>query len=285
MEGCGGEGVRHPEVIVICGAPRSGTHLLNAVVANSKSVPPVLPETTPVTIILDAYIRTCRNNEKYPVAHFKSQRNIEKLYGGYLRSFLEAFKELRGSERVVLRAPILATMAVELTELLEEAGYSYHMLCGVRDPRDVIASFITAEQKRGANGMAKVPDLKDIGALCREFYQRYYSPVLRVAKKGRVTFINYERLVADTKREVKRIEEAVGLDLTSLQVEKPWSRVEADLSQEHRLHGDWITPLYMSGISAASVGKYKEVLSAENVGVVDVAVGDLYRRLCKEGNS
>jgi hypothetical protein len=52
---------------------------------------------------------------------------------------------------------------------------------------------------------------------------------------------------------------------------------------ERKTLGEWITPLYGQQISSQSVGRYQEILSKDNIDLIDASCSATYEKLLQIG--
>lgn len=266
-------------VIIIAGAARTGTHLTNSILCASPEVHPLLSETVPVRIIVEAYERAATHFKKFPGIHFDSLAEIQSLFSKTLADFVRHIGEKYQTGVCVFRAPILTKTLPEIAALLRYQGIDARFLCLVRDPRDTVLSLKEWNRKRLASekppimkGRQSYPDLA-------HFYMSYYARLLKEKDNiQNLKFIRYESLITDTQNQVAEIAGFTGLDLSAYNPQAAWTRTEVDLSDKNPNVSECITDLYGKGISSDSLGKHKDILSPKEA----VAVLKICRRILNE---
>lgn len=145
--------------------------------------------------------------------------------------------------------------------LLTEAGLAAVVLNLVRDPRDVVASIRAMDRKRGFYGFGRTAEMTEAEYLVFVLgrMKANLATMVDVDPLHRSTVVRYEDLVLDRAGTLDRLGEFLGLQL-ALQPVEDLHGVPADV---HATASD----------AASSVGRWREELPAEEVSVVEEALG------------
>jgi hypothetical protein len=240
------------QLILIGGGQRSGTTLLQTLLANALGSPN-LPEAHILSDILAAYKRAKEFGNKtsffYPtndnvLSFFRSfaERHVADIAAGTDRSTL------------VLKDPNFIQTLDEAAAIFPEA---IRIVC-MRDPRDIAASFVQIGQRQNKPGKYKKRDILFISKKILASYQ----PLLPAMPAG-VVLVRYEDLASDPKASLKALGRDTGLNLSLDRVEDA-----AWLDAPSRHEAAWISKLEGANPSPASIGSFKRVLLGKEVAVV-----------------
>jgi Sulfotransferase family len=242
------------QIVLIGGAQRSGTTLLQMMLASALGSPR-LPEAHILYDILASYKRAKEVGSKTRVVY---PNDTDLL--AFFRSFAERHvADITGGKRpaaLVLKDP-------NFVHTLEEAGAVFpectRVVC-MRDPRDVVASFVQIGRREAAES----PDrhkARDVSSICRRV-SLSYKPLLPDPPGG-VALVRYETLVSNPRDSLEKLSRKVGLKLSLDNIESfEW------LDAKFRHKPTWISELEDGPPSPASIGSFKQVLTGEEVAFV-----------------
>jgi hypothetical protein len=240
------------QLILIGGGQRSGTTLLQTLLANALGSPN-LPEAHILSDILAAYKRAQEFGNKtgffYPtddslLSFFRSfaERHVADIAAGDNRSAL------------VLKDPNFIQTLDEAAAIFPQA---IRIVC-MRDPRDIAASFVQIGSRQNKPGKYKKRDILFISKKILASYQ----PLLPGIPAG-VVMVRYEDLASDPKASLQALGRDAGLKLSLDRIEDA-----AWLDAPARHEAAWISELEGAKPSPASIGSFKRVLLDEEVAVV-----------------
>lgn len=274
-------------VYFVGGCQRSGTTLLNAVVcADRRAVP--FPRTTflfqGLAMTLAAALREMEQKGNYDF--FQSAEQCEewfrdvysRLIGGVTRRFAGQFDYVTFSNpRLTPYYPLLAWLQPD-----------WRFIVSRRDPRDVAASFMQIGQRgRELAQRAKYTE-QNLPLILEEYCAAYSRRVMHLAETvpPRLCVVRYEALACLDATEMDKIRRFVGVPLDLL---SPTGEFHGGhwrtLSQKFEeplippVSKPYHTPLRGMPISAASVGRFRNVLSARAISEIESAT----RALLAEG--
>ncbi len=257
--------------IFIGGAPRTGTTLLNSLLCRDTTTNPLIAEASYLAYVISTYSRGKRVWRVEGDAYFDDLQDYANFSRPWLMAFLEkTARRYPQAQHLVLKSPELTKYFPDLFELVPQAQF----LMAVRDPCDAIASLIEVgdklKQTRDSPTLVKILDRGDVKALA-QFFCDYYRPCQRYDNSQfwqQTRYVRYEGLVQHPQAALRQLEAFTRLDLSHMNPHQPW-RTELDFAQlPQRYRPWWSTPLYGHGVSTTSVGRYRQVLSAEQVALI-----------------
>ncbi len=266
--------------IFVGGAIRTGTTLLQSIICSSPDTHPLIHECQYLAEQMHLFAKWRNNNSPYITHYFGTLENFHVFARNLVEQLLAiAGEHIRPHRAIVLKCPHLSYYFGDLAEMLPDARF---IVC-VRDPRDTIASMLDVA-KRQSNNKEKgtLVDLgHDMEAFCR-FFAQFYRPVFialsadRHGLKGRLLFIKYEDLVGNTATVVQNLAKFCNISLADFRIDQQW-RAMPDYAASVSENNVWRTDLYGRGVSNERVGGHKDVLSADDIGVIDRLCADFYK--------
>ena len=245
------------QLILVGGAQRSGTTLLQTLLVNALQSPN-LPEAHILSDILAAYKRA---------KEFGNKTGYFYATDDDLRSFFQSFAERHIADIVAKAKPsaVLVLKDPNFIQVLDEAEdlfpRSVRIVC-MRDPRDIAASFVQIGQRQ--QSAAPKPgkyERRDINFISKKILASY-QPLLRGAPPNAV-MVRYEAIASDPKASLEALARDAGLKMHLDGIERPvW------LDAEARHEASWVTELEGAEASPASIGSFKRVLTGEEVAMV-----------------
>ena len=242
------------QIVLIGGAQRSGTTLLQMMLASALGSPR-LPEAHILYDILASYKRAKEVGSKTRVAY---PNDADLL--AFFRSFAERHvADITGGKRpaaLVLKDPNFVHTLEEAAAVFPECT---RVVC-MRDPRDVVASFVQIGRREAAESPDK-HKARDVSLICRRV-SLSYKPLLPDPPEG-VTLVRYETLVSNPRDSLEKLSRKVGFKLSLDNIESfEW------LDAKFRHKPTWISELEGGPPSPASIGAFKQVLTGEEVAFV-----------------
>ena len=244
------------QLILIGGAQRSGTTLLQTLLVNALRSPN-LPEAHILSDILTAYKRAKEFGNK--TGYFYAT-DVD------LRRFFQSFAERHVADIVAKAKPSAALVLKDpnFIQVLDEAAslfpQSVRIVC-MRDPRDIAASFVQIGQRQSATTKPGKYERRDINFISKKILASY-QPLLHPAKPNAL-IVRYEAIASDPKRSLETLAREAGLEVSLDRVDRPvW------LDAQARHEASWITGLEGAEASPASIGSFRRVLTDDEVATV-----------------
>jgi len=255
-------------LFLVCGARRTGTTLLAAVLSADETTPMLPGEAQLLPQWLETFRWARQSFSIRVLPFFADETAFTEFYRHLLLGFLaHCGTHFEHCSSVIWKSPELSLYFREAWELLPEARF----LVTARDPRDQVASeWRVVEKRRGNDEDLRVLRQRDFQKLAKN-YNRYYRPILELAQRfpDRIFVQRYEDLVLRSEQAIIRIEEFTGLDLSGFDPLKSWPRVAASYWAYGTGPSD--TPYYGKAIEAGRVGSFGESMTPEEATAVEKA--------------
>ena len=244
------------QLILVGGAQRSGTTLLQTLLVNALQSPN-LPEAHILSDILAAYKRA---------KEFGNKTGYFYAADDDLRAFFQSFAARHVADIVAKAKPSAALLLKDpnFIQVLDEAEdlfpRSVRIVC-MRDPRDIAASFVQIGQRQSAATKPGKYERRDINFISKKVLASY-QPLLHAGRPNAV-MVRYETVASDPKGALEALARDTGLDLTLDRIDRPvW------LDAQARHEASWITELEGSEASPVSIGSFKRVLTSDEIAMV-----------------
>jgi hypothetical protein len=244
------------QLILIGGAQRSGTTLLQTLLANALNSPN-LPEAHILSDILAAYKRA---------KEFDNKTRFFYTTEDELHSFFRSFAQRHLADIVASTKPVsvLVLKDPNFVQVLDEASLifpqSIRIVC-VRDPRDITASFVQIGERQSGPEPGRYKK-RDISFISKKILASY-QPLMSSIQPPSAVVIRYEDIASDPRGSLQTLARNIGLELSLDLIERPtW------LDAQARHEASWITELEGAQASPANIGSFKRVLSDEEIAVV-----------------
>ncbi len=134
-------------LLFIAGPPRSGTTLLSHLLNDPENTYPIFPECTYLTRVISLYHEILRYPDKTRYEAFiKDDVRLANLFRPTIDEMLRnAVSGLPQRKVLVLKDPELSK---EICALKDVVSLPFKIVCCVRDPRDVMVSWLTVREKQ-----------------------------------------------------------------------------------------------------------------------------------------
>jgi Sulfotransferase family len=244
------------QLILIGGAQRSGTTLLQTLLANALGSPN-LPEAHILHDILAAYKRS---------KEFGNKTRIFYPTDDSLLAFFRSFAERHVADIADgAKTGVLVLKDPNFVQTLDEAAaifpQSIRIVC-MRDPRDIAASFVQIGERQQARATPGKYAKRDIYFISKKIMASY-DPLLDQSRQSNAVLVRYENLARDPEATFRALGRDAGLDLSFERIE------QADwLDPEARHEASWVTELEGAKPSPASVGSFARVLRGDEIAMV-----------------
>lgn len=280
-----------PRILLVGGAPRSGTTLLQAILCSGSETNPLIGEAIDLAHLVGAYANSRDLHQLGETAdYFKDLDDLRQFYRQPITALLNrVWQRYDRPACLVLKSPALTPHLPDLLDLIPQA----QAVVSVRDPRDGAASLLAIGRRFTAD-----PSLSDANPGDRttaieyklaqqpikrlgQYFCNYYATVLACRDAlvwDRLRFVRYEALVAHPEAAIAQLQAFTGLHL-NCNPAQPWQRSAIDFQQlPDRYRAWWSGQGYGDRISAASIGRYREQLSPAEIQALNQACGDWMQR-------
>ncbi|PPT06761.1 hypothetical protein CKA32_005188 [Geitlerinema sp. FC II] len=264
----------------IGGAARTGTTVLNGILCNAPNTNPFIAEANYFAYVLSTYSRGKYLWKVEGDTYFDDLQDYAEFSRPWVTAFLDKTARRYGNAKhLVLKSPELTKYFPDLFELVSEAKF----LMLLRDPRDAIASLLQVGDKlknKGENPtLVRMLETSDMAGLA-QFYNAYYRPCQRCRDTefwNRTRYVQYEGLVRHPQAAIAQLEAFTGLSLKDFDPDRTWNRSRLDFDRlPERYRPWWSTPLYGKALSANSIGRYREVLTEQQIRDIERECADIF---------
>jgi hypothetical protein len=246
------------QLILIGGAQRSGTTLLQTLLANALDTP-ILPEAHILCDMLASYKRA-KEAPKKTRFYYPSDADLLSYFQFCAdRHIADLIASLGARSILVLKDPNFVQFDGEAHAVFPNA---VRIAC-LRDPRDIAASFLRIGQREPQERQVGKYRRRDIHFICKKILDSYSSLMQRLEAPS-VHLVRYEEVVAKPRETLEALACETGLKLSLARIDSPvW------LDAEARHESPWISELEGQKPSAASVGAYKMVMRPREIALVE----------------
>jgi Sulfotransferase family len=254
------------QLIFIGGAQRSGTTLLQTLLANALRTP-VLPEAHILADVLTAFKRA----KQFP--------NKTQFFFSTSEDLLCFFRSCAGGciANVLSRTGALSALVFKdphFVEVLDEASAlfadSIRVVC-IRDPLDIAASFVQIGQRQPVGSKPTKYQRRDMDFIGKKILS-FCAPLM--TSKEAPILVRYEDLASNPREALRELGRDTGLKLLLDRIETPvW------LERTARHHeSSWVTELEGRKPYPSSIGSFKRVLRPDEIATVQNICGPIMMR-------
>ena len=245
------------KMVLIGGPQRSGTTLLQTLLANALAAP-VLPEAHILCDIANAYKRAKEFWHKtrffYPTAE-----ELLTLFNRFARQHIDDVAKSSDCGVLVLKDPNFIHVYPELRQLFPDAI----LIACVRDPRDIAASFMDIGQRQPVTGSPGTYQVRDIHFIANKIL-RAYTSLVSLPLELKVHRVAYESVVQAPEEAIQELARNTGLEIFLEKMANPvW------LPAEIRHNPAWTTSLDGGKPSPARVRAFERVLQPIEIRTVE----------------
>jgi hypothetical protein len=198
---------------------------------------------------------------------------LKEYFHEIIRSYECATRaQFPDSKSIIFKNPEYCFHIDNLIELTDDSRF----IISVRDPRDQVTSEFEVGQRQLARGWPNAASAsRDMSAFARTL-NAYYAPVLASAANhpDRFIFIRYEELIRNFAATLSRLNAFTGMNRNQFDPTKPWPRMHADIGQDAPSY----TRFYQQPFEPARIGRYRLVLSSDEISQVERETTDLMSR-------
>ncbi|MBL4666841.1 MAG: sulfotransferase [Sneathiella sp.] len=259
--------------IIVGGAMRTGTSLLQNVLSTSPSANDMMVECQYLTAQLSLYVKWRNNPERSLSDFFEDENDFEDYTKSLVVDYLKRTHKQQGNpEHLILKHPEMTPFFPLLAKFLPSARF----IVALRDPKDVVASMLAVAERqekmgRMSNMLQAGRDMQKLTNLFMNFYRGLNRIPNQTPRK--LAYIKYETLVTEPESLFPALMEFTGLDLTKYDPTADWI-----YTRPRSVNKAFDTEIRGKGLSASSIGNYRAALSAEEISVVEMTAKPFMQR-------
>ncbi|MFQ5765888.1 MAG: sulfotransferase, partial [Rhodospirillales bacterium] len=199
---------------------------------------------------------------------FADRDALKAFYADTVERYLDLVRERTGAAHLVLKDPGLTADFPHVHELLPDARFAVI----IRHPLDVCASMVRVGRRLEAMGEWSPFEVGDVGRMCGQ-YLGCYGPLADAQNRSEslrraVLWVRYEDLVGNSAPVLKEIAKFTGLACERFDPEAEWRMFSRRVFQGTKRQEAFPTELSGRGISKDSVGRFGDVLTAEDCAII-----------------
>jgi hypothetical protein len=257
--------------LFVCGAPRTGTTLMSAIMSTSLQVNAFAAECEYLTSFIHSYVVGRDRYDIHTNCFFDEYGDFLRFQGNMIKRVLTHYWEaLDKPSTLVLKDPGMTRYANLFLDFISDAK----MIMMIRDPLDVVASRIQIELRRiQSDDIAAVADYV-IPAVCQQ-YNYCYEFVIKQLNDilPRTLFVEYEAIAAGN-----GIDQLAGFSgLQDIELARLWQRRVTHWKRQ--TFEEWTSSLNGNALSEASVASHKSWLTPAHIERVNKETGSTYAAL------
>ena len=266
-------------LVFVGGAIRTGTGVLQSGLCSSPDAHPMTVECQYLTAQLRIYRDSLSVFDTFLKDYFETVDGFQAFTRHVIIEFLKITRSNLGANHaLVLKNPELTQFIPELAALTPEARF----VVSLREPKDAIASMLTvAERQRDASQNNDMVSWgRNVAKFCNHF-KAYYAVLVGATRQpgsdlaACLLYVRYEDLLRRTDEMVRRLGAFTGLDLEQFDPEARWnSRKDFDVVERDPTLSAWRTGLSGKGISVASIGRWRDILTDDEAQEIDRRCAD-----------
>ncbi len=243
-------------MILIGGAQRSGTTLLQTLLANALGAP-VLPEAHILCDLMESYKRAKDAPRKTQYFYADGEQLLAFFRVCAERHIGDLTSGLDGTDNLVLKDPNFVQFDEEAASMLPQA---VRIVC-LRDPRDIAASFLRIGQ-RETEGEAGKYRRRDVHFIGKKIVESYGGLADRPSPN--LHCVRYEELVEAPRDTLRALANGTGLKFSLDRIDNPvW------LEPGARHDPAWVSHLEEGAPSTESVGSHRKAMSAREIALIE----------------
>lgn len=258
----------------LTGAPRTGTHMANAIISSCEGVQPILTEASPLIRLIERAHKTLTNSAKRnPGNFFEDSEDAFKTTLSITRIILDQVASRYNYKLNVLRGPMLLNFIDLMDDIEQSTEIQFSWVIMIRDPRDAYCSFKTWNQKRVDR--TGVPIDEDIFEYFLKRFKSSYAQLNGRDASSKYQIHRYEDVTRDPANFVEALNKTIDPQLVYKKPVGKWRNSKADFNLNENISADAITPLYDSPINTSSIGRFADELSTSEIEKINEKLGDL----------
>ncbi|MCP4746174.1 MAG: sulfotransferase [Desulfobacteraceae bacterium] len=259
------------DLTFVGGFLRSGTSMLQTILCSSPDCNPMIGEAIFLKGIIETYGSCLSMFDIHAKYYFSNKEELRQLCEKHVRDFVDKTSNCYGNpNHIVLKHPQLTPHFPKLHELVKEAKF----IIIVRDPRDIMASAITAK-KRGATEFGGL-NIQQISHILLSYYAACITNQTKSFQEMSI-YIKYEDLVQSPHALVKRMQHFTGIDLSNFDPSMQNIRTAIKFGEISNQKGPLYTKYSGKSITPARIGRFTSMLEQKDILDIELICKPLFK--------
>lgn len=255
---------RIKQLNILFGPPRSGTTLLNGLVAQSPSYP-MLPECSVFHHLMILH-NTLQKTEDTDIArfgaYFGERKKLDRFTSDALASIIKNVLDNRMEKRryLTLKDPILTLHLKDLHRVLRRLDVRCKLLGIVRDPRAVVCSLSKVHERQGLSASDAFQQA------CMDL-QPYFLAMISIAawQKKNIQIVKYEDLVLEKEQAFQNLHRYLGYAIKRI----PYNEKGYLFSDQVKADPFFVQNYEINRFLPETANKWLEILSPEQIKYIE----------------
>ena len=266
------------DIILIIGAPRSGTTLLSGLITGNTECYPNLPECTFITQIIQHYYNIVHYSDKERFrVYANSEQELKKTYianvANMISIVLNQFKD-HTYKHLIFKDPELTSYIDLIPDFF---GNSSKIVYIIRDPREVVASMLTVmlkKQRQDSYLELIFPFIKrlrndELTKIITDQIFNYYfiAHTSKIYKNQKLCIVRYENIIKKEETEFLKLEDFLGYKIGRKAFERNYFSFDKDDPTFSKNYGKDIIEVksdFRDKLSKKSIKLIEETFSGYN---------------------
>ncbi|MFK5996562.1 MAG: hypothetical protein QM492_00465 [Rhodobacterales bacterium] len=185
-----------PDLVLVTGAPRTGTSLAQMVLCSANNVNPYISEATPLYSLVKSTSEILSHYKRFPKDYFNSETNMQAVLAQEYDLFFDACKHRYNVGTLVFKSPAMAPF---LPTLFQTARQHICTLVMVRDPFQTLSSLLRWRDKAATAGKPTIYSGVPLQLLAKHIVRHYgFVTDLVLPASKHVKFCKFETLLNHT---------------------------------------------------------------------------------------
>lgn len=262
--------------LFVGGSQRSGTTILQKFLCMDPQTTPKLAEASYLRMLVQAYQQGLDDFDHDTSSYFATPADFQNFNAGLVYSFLNrSLAQFPTAHSIVLKEPHLTPLFPHLFQLVPEARFMISM----RDPRDTMASMIEVGKRMQQQGQQHFFQQRNIETLSN-YIKTFYAPTLNSKDsefRHNILVIRYEDLIRNTTDVKQALGRFCGLSMDFDEQTNPNINNHQDSQDNQPRYQPWVTANNDKSINDSSIGRYKSVLTDDEIAQANQHCADLLK--------
>ena len=260
------------KLVLICGAPRSGSTLLYNAICSSKIFNKGLTENHFIPNTIKLLKKQLLRNPKENFMHFENNETTIKFFTKIISDYVEQLYIRYEVHNLCLKSIMFSTEANLISKLFPSA----YLIFIIRDPKDIISSMLNVSKKQIK--MEQKPNYpRDMEALS-SFINTHYEFVIEsknLKNNPNILLVRYEDLTLNTLETLNLITNKLNLECIFNNEDTLWERAP-DFYEPSK--NPYYSELWNKKPTSKKIGSYKNELNNNEIDFINKSCAKLIHK-------